>query len=254
MLPCAARLGIVIEQDRAGLATRMDGWNEASGPDTFHLMQMSRADSRSKPGSEERFTHRLEAFGDLVFGFSLSLLATRLDVPESQADVFAPTRWGTFIITFGMICAIWLAHYRIFRHRFVARPADVIVNFVFLFGIAVLPYAVQTFLRFNTGLNSIILYLGDFALILGALATLRWSALRQRRNDDDVDARVREWRATVRQTILVITIVFFLAAANTGLIPTEKFFSVLPAAIVVITLVVRSTVRRLPRFLDSERS
>jgi uncharacterized membrane protein len=128
------------------------------------------------------------------------------------------------------------------------------VNFVFLFGIAVLPYAVQTFLRFNTGLNPIILYLGDFALILGALAALRASALRQRRNDEDVDARVREWRGTVRQSIIVITIVLFLIAANAALIPTEKFFSLLPAAIVVITLVVRSTVRRLPRFLDSERS
>jgi hypothetical protein len=83
---------------------------------------------------------------------------------------------------------------------------------------------------------------------------LRGSALRQRRNDEDVAARVREWRGTVRQTIIVITIVLFLMAANAGLIPTEKFFSLLPAAIVVITLVVRSTVRRLPRFLDSGRS
>jgi uncharacterized membrane protein len=217
-------------------------------------MQTPTADSRSKPESEQRFTYRLEAFSDLVFGFSLSLLATRLDIPESQADIFAPTRWATFIITFGMICAIWLAHYRIFRHRFIARPADVIVNFVFLFGIAVLPYAVQTFLRFNNGFNSIVLYLGDFALILSALAALRGSALWQRRNDEDVDARVREWRGTVRQTILVLMIVLFLTAANAGIIPTEKFFPLLPAAIVVITLVVRSTVRRLPRFLDSERS
>src|SRR5205085_10437196 len=217
-------------------------------------MQMSPADSRSKPESEERFTHRLEAFSDLVFGFSLSLLATRLDIPETQAEVFAPTRWATFIITFGMLCASWLAHYRIFRHRFVARPADVIVNFVFLLGIAVLPYAVQTFLRFSDGLNAIILYLGDFALILGALATLRWSALRQRRNDDDVKARVREWRGIVRQSILVAVIVAFLLAAKARLIPTAKFFSLLPAAIVVITLVVRSTVRRLPRFLESERA
>lgn len=216
-------------------------------------MQMSAADSRSKPESGERFTHRLEAFSDLVFGFSLSLLATRLDIPENQADVFAPTRWATFIVTFGMICAIWLAHYRIFRHRFIARPADVIVNFIFLFGIAVLPYAVQTFLRFGSGLNSIILYLGDFALVLGALASLRWSALRQRRNDDDVEARVREWRGTLRQYVIVATIILFLVAANAGVIQTEKFFSLLPAAIVGITLVVRATVHRLPRFLDSQR-
>ena len=71
--------------------------------------------------SGERFTHRLEAFSDLVFGFSLSLLATRLDIPAKVEEVFEATRWGTFIITFASICAIWLAHYRIFRHRFVAR-------------------------------------------------------------------------------------------------------------------------------------
>jgi uncharacterized membrane protein len=129
---------------------------------------------------------------------------------------------------------------------------DVVVNFVFLFGIAVLPYAVQTFLRFNTGLNAIILYLGDFALILGALATLRWSALRQRRNDDDVEARVREWRGTIRQYVIVAIIILFLVAVDAGLIPTEKFFSLIPPAIVVVTLLVRTTVHRLPRFLDSE--
>jgi uncharacterized membrane protein len=224
-----------------------------AGAFNIELMQTFPAESRSKPESGERFTHRLEAFSDLVFGFSLSLLATRLDIPESQAEVFAPTRWATFIVTFGMICAIWLAHYRIFRHRFIARPADVVVNFVFLFGIAVLPYSVQTFLRFSSGLNAIILYLGDFALILGALATLRGSALRQRRHDDDIEARTREWRGTLRQSIIVGVIILFLAAANAGLIPTEKFFSLLPLAIVVITLIVRATVRRLPRFLDSER-
>jgi uncharacterized membrane protein len=202
----------------------------------------------------ERFTHRLEAFSDLVFGFSLSLLATRLDIPANMSEVFEPTRWATFIVTFGMICAIWLAHYRIFRHRFIARTPDVIVNFVFLFGIAVLPYAVQTFLRFQTGRNSIILYLGDFALILTALATLRWSALRQRRNDDDTDVRLREWRGTVRQYIIVAIIIIFLIAMNAGLIPADKFFSLLPVALLVVTLVIRVAVRRLPGFLVSPSS
>src|SRR6476620_8016020 len=113
----------------------------------------------------ERFTHRLEAFSDLVFGFSLSLLATRLEIPASSAEVFDATRWGTFIITFGMICAIWLAHYRIFRRRFIAQTMDVIVNFVFLLGIAILPYAVQTLLRLPSAREANTLYFGDFALI-----------------------------------------------------------------------------------------
>src|SRR3954464_9950690 len=130
----------------------------------------------ASPFFGERFTHRLEAFSDLVFGFSLSLLATRLDLPGKVEEIFEATRWGTFLITFGMICVIWLAHYRIFRHRFVARAPDVVVNFVFLFGIAILPYTVQTVLRFGSG-DALLLYFGDFGLVFTALATLRWRAL-----------------------------------------------------------------------------
>ena len=197
----------------------------------------------------ERFTHRLEAFSDLVFGFSLSLLATRLDVPADVAEIFGPTRWGTFILTFGTICALWLAHYRIFRRRFVARTPDVIVNFIFLFGIAVLPYAVQTFLRFPGGRNAIVLYFGDFALILAALATLRLSSLRQRRNDDDTDARYREWRGTVRQYVNVLLIVGFLLAMSANAIAKDDLLPLVPAGFLIVTLLTRFGVRRLPEFL-----
>ncbi len=202
----------------------------------------------------ERFTLRLEAFSDLVFGFSLSLLATRLDVPADAAQVFDPTRWGTFIITFGMICAIWLSHYRIFRHHFVANIVDVIINFIFLLGIAVLPYAVQTFLRFSNAPNVIVLYLGDFALIIAALATLRWRALRQRRDDPDAEVRLREWRGTVRQYILVAVVIGFLVARRAQVIPAEKLIAILSGALIVVTAGTRAAVRRLPRFLDASRS
>ena len=216
---------------------------------------VSRDQSRAaSPIYGERFTQRLEAFSDLVFGFSLSLLATRLDVPANPAEVFETTRWATFILTFGMICAIWLSHYRIFRHHFVARTPDVIVNFIFLLGIAVFPYAVQTFLRFSPARNVIVLYLGDFALIFTALATLRWRALRQRRDDPDAGVRLREWRGTVRQYILVLVIVGFIVAMNAQLVPAGKFFSFFPAALVIVTLGTRLSVRRLPRFLDATGS
>lgn len=202
----------------------------------------------------ERFTHRLEAFSDLVFGFSLSLLATRLDVPANIAEVFEKTRWGTFIVTFGMICAIWLAHYRIFRHHFVARTPDVIINFIFLFGIAVLPYAVQTFLRFGSGRSAVILYFGDFALVFASLATLRWRALRQRRHDQDREIRLREWRGTVRQYLIVLIIVAYLIAIKAGAVRDEKVFALFPAVLIFVTLATRFAVRRLPGFLDSGAS
>jgi uncharacterized membrane protein len=225
--------------------------NNARIADAFmmDLTQTPPPDSRDKSDRGERFTRRLEAFSDLVFGFSLSLLATRLDVPQSQADIFEATRWGTFAITFGMICAIWLTHYRIFRHRFVAGPADVVVNFIFLFGIAVLPYAVQTFLRFEDGRNSTILYFSDFTLIFAALAALRFSALRQRRGDADAEVRLREWRGTVRQFTIVVAIVGALIALNAGVIPKGKILQLGAAAIIAATLITRLVVQRLPKFL-----
>jgi hypothetical protein len=124
------------------------------------------------------------------------------------------------------------------------------VNFVFLFGIAVLPYGVQTFLRFPAGRDALILYFGDFALIFTALATLRWSALRQRRGDDDIEVRLREWRGTIRQYVIVLIIVGFLLAMSVGVVPKERFFSVVPAALIVVTLLTRVAVRRLPKFLQ----
>lgn len=198
----------------------------------------------------ERFTHRLEAFSDLVFGFSLSLLATRLDMPTDVSQIFEPTRWGTFIITFAVICNFWLLHYKIFRHHFVPQIPDVIVNFIFLFGIAVLPYALQTYLRFARGRDAIMLYFGDFALVFATLATLRWSALVQRRGDADRELRLREWRATVRQYTIVLVIVGSLIAMGVGAIPLEKFYSAAAAALVVVSLVTRFAVRQLPQFLQ----
>lgn len=199
----------------------------------------------------ERFTSRLEAFSDLVFGFSLSLLATRLDVPSEEAEIFNAARWATFIISFGMICTIWLAHYRVFRHRFVARTFEVVVNFIFLLGIAVLPYVVQTFLRFQSNRQSLLLYLGDFTLIFAALATLRLSALRQRRGEADAGTRLREWRGTVRQYTITFIALILIVGVAAGVIRTEKLFSLLPAGIAAVALVTRLTVRRLPKFLDS---
>jgi uncharacterized membrane protein len=147
-------------------------------------------------GSRERFTVRLEAFSDLVFGFSLSLLATRLDVPARVEDIFDSTRWLAIIGTFGFVCRFWLEHCRIFRHHFVARTFDAIVNFVFLFAIAVLPYALQTFLRYKSYLASFTLYVGDFSLIL---SLLRVRSLQQRRGDSDVAERLRDWRRSLMQ-------------------------------------------------------
>lgn len=202
--------------------------------------------------NRERFTSRLEAFSDLVFGFSLSLLATRLDVPAKVTDIFDSTRWLALILTFALVCRFWLEHYRVFRHEFVAEMLDAVVNFAFLFAIAVLPYAVQTFLRFQAG-PAFALYVGDFSLILITLSILRVRSLRQRRDDPDLADRLHGWRRSLTQ--------FFIALLMTGmLIPLSRKSGTLPSALADLDwyilggfagvfLLARLGVRRLPAFL-----
>ena len=198
----------------------------------------------------ERFTHRLEAFSDLVFGFSLSLLATRLDIPADPSQIFEPKRWVTFIITFAVICSFWLAHYKIFRHHFVPQIPDVFVNFIFLLGIAVLPYALQTYLRFAGAHDALLLYFGDCTLVFAALATLRLRALLQRRGDSDPELRLREWRSTVRQYAIALVVGGCLIALGLGAILTDRFLTTGAGVFFAVMLVSRFTVKRLPRFLQ----
>jgi uncharacterized membrane protein len=206
---------------------------------------------------DERLTSRLEAFGDLVFGFSLSLIALRLDVPSRVEEIFDPTRWSTVIFTFALICRFWLEHYRIFRHHFVVRTSEMVVNFMFLFGIAILPYAVQTFLRFERLLLPFSLYLGDLILVVATLSFLRVRGLRQRCADaDDEEGRLRDWRRSVAQLAGAAMAACLLVAMHR---PGADFqndlrlfgrYAIL--GIVVFVLLVWRAVRRLPAFLRQE--
>lgn len=203
--------------------------------------------------TEERFTARLEAFSDLVFGFSLSLLATRLDVPTRVEDLFEPTRWFAIIGTFGLVCRFWLEHYRVFRHRFVAGTFDAVVNFIFLFAVAILPYAVQAFVRFGSSFAPFALYLGTFSLILGTLSILRLRGLQQRRDDPDLKGRLREWRRSVVQILLALAMVLAVLALwwhggtlQAGLSDLDKYLLAGFGAVIVLS---RLLVRRLPAAL-----
>ena len=203
------------------------------------------------PG-EVRLTSRLEAFSDLVFGFSLSLLATRLDVPAHAEDVFSPGRWLPVIVTFALICRFWLEHYRIFRHNFVVGSFDMVVNFIFLFAIAVLPYAVQTFLRFQLLLEPFSLYLGDLCLVLATLSTLRVRGLRQRRQDANDTTRVSDWRRSVMQFGIVaacFAFLIYLQRANANLRADMRAFGFYGMPIIVVLAILARRIQQLPSFL-----
>ena len=127
---------------------------------------MAGADS---PEDRQRFTRRLEAFSDIVFGFALAQSAVALEVPKNAGDVAAHlTELIYFGATFVLIFMFWMMHYRIFHYVFAARTLDVALNFLLLGVVALLPYALRVYIRFpESALGG-----AAYALALGAGFTL----------------------------------------------------------------------------------
>jgi hypothetical protein len=124
---------------------------------------------------------------------------------------------------------------------------------VFLFGIAILPYAVQTFLRFQLQLMPFTLYVGDLVVVLTTLSFLRVRSLMQRRDDSDERGRLLDWRRSVAQFAGAAGAVLLLLALHRpgGDFRNDlrHFGSYAIFGIVVLVILIRRSIRRLPAFL-----
>ncbi len=99
-------------------------------------------------GDEERFIHRLEAFSDIVIGFSLAQLGATLIVPGHAAELVSNPSWiFSFAWTFALVCLMWWSHNSIFRSAFAATRWTIPLNFVLLATIVLLVFFAQVFSR-----------------------------------------------------------------------------------------------------------
>lgn len=146
--------------------------------------------------SDQRLIHRLEAFSDVVIGFSLAQLALSLTIPKNGAAGLLenPAPLVAFVITFALVCGMWWAHHRLFVHYFVPIPPMVILNFVTLAGVSFAVYSVQLMLHEGpprvpghsaiAGHGSIdfAFYLWSLAVVYGLLAVQFFYGWNARRN------------------------------------------------------------------------
>lgn len=134
---------------------------------------------------DERLTHRLEAFSDVVIGFSLAQMSVNLVIPRHASEVFTHTAaLAAFAWTFFLVAAFWWSHRRLFDGYFVPTPFTVTLNFVALAVLVWLVYEVQVFVRFGdtteraTAAIPYVLTYSVLYLLLGALFALcvrmRW--------------------------------------------------------------------------------
>lgn len=96
--------------------------------------------------TDELLLDRLQAFSDVVIGFSIALLGLSLHVPASLAAIgsHAP-ELGVFLVGFALIALVWWFHNRLFAHYFVANSLSIVLNFAMLAAVVVLVYVIEAF-------------------------------------------------------------------------------------------------------------
>lgn len=196
---------------------------------------------------DERVIHRLEAFSDIVIGFSLAQLGLNLAVPAHASDLFThPVPIIALVITFSLVCRLWWSHHRLFTHFFVPNRVSIALNFVTLGVLIFAIYTVQLFVHSfmsTVDKGALILYLASFGLLfllLSAQYLYGWS-LRHSALPPNVAQHGLSNGAA--QAVVGIAMVAGAAIGMAfGLQP--RGFGVLAIAIVLITRVTRFAVNR----------
>jgi len=90
------------------------------------------------PGTEfrprSREVSRIEAFSDVVFGFSLTLLVVSLEVPRTFTDLLGAMRgFVPFAVCFAVFAQVWWLHHNFFRRYGLDDIVTATLNFVLLF-------------------------------------------------------------------------------------------------------------------------
>ena len=157
--------------------------------------------------SEKEVVHRLEAFSDIVIGFSLAQLALSLTIPRHAIDLFSLQGGARSLIalavTFVLVCGIWWTHHRLFRRVFVPTPLSILANFAALGGIIFLAYSMQVLVR--VGLSDRVayaMYSGSYAWILLLVAAMAWMGIRARGPHLTGAQRAESFRFAVRASII----------------------------------------------------
>ena len=184
-------------------------------------------------------TVRTEALSDGVFAIAATLLVLNLEVPSVPRDLadrelsraiaaLAPSA-VSYVLSFLVILAFWMAHRAIFRHVVhVDRPLSWL-NGLFLMVVAFLPFSTGLFDRYPDETLAIAVYAGSLALARLMLTAVWWYASARRGLLSDKvpseHARFHRLRG------LVVSLVFALSIG-------VAYFNVTAAAVVWVALFV----------------
>jgi hypothetical protein len=160
-----------------------------------------------------RFTRRLEGFSDIVFGFALAQSAFALEIPKTLDGVYAKSGdLFFFAVTFAVIAAFWIMHYRVFHYAFAGGRIDVILNFVLLAAVALLPYVLRLYIQFPDSVIGSAAYAAELGVGFSLLAALEIRGLRalgpSMAPKPLLTIRRASWRHAVAGGVFLLSLVF----------------------------------------------
>jgi uncharacterized membrane protein len=132
----------------------------------------------------DKETGRVEAFSDGIFAFAITLLVLELRVPHGLSDGAAlckalldewPSYFG-YLTSFVTIGIMWMNHHRMFNLIHKSDDGLMLVNLVFLLGIAFVPFptsVVADYLDTSAARVAAAFYSGTY-VVIAILFNLLW--------------------------------------------------------------------------------
>lgn len=118
--------------------------------------------------SEERTIQRLEAFSDIVIGFSLAQLGASSVLNKAMS--LDATGLLTFSASFAIVCSLWYFHHRLFQNFFVPKGLPIVLNFAWLAIVVLLVFvSVHSSENGFDNRNLTLLYFELYAIAYGIL-------------------------------------------------------------------------------------
>lgn len=173
---------------------------------------------------------RIIFFSDAVMAIAITLLAINLRIPDIPASqeaqqlphelaLMAP-RLFSFMLSFMVIGIYWISHHRNFGYICRYDATLLVLNLLFLFCIALLPFATDTLGRYGDLPLPNVVYTLTAAGVGIAMSVMWYYAAHNRRLvDADMDVKLVHsmmWRVPVASLIFLASIP--LAYVNVGLI------------------------------------
>ncbi len=161
--------------------------------------------------SEQHFTRRLEAFSDVVIGFSLAQLGAALVVsPHNLQLLLTPLGMLNFLLPFAIVCSAWFFHHRLFSQLFVPKTWPVVLNFLWLASLVMVVFAAEAYTKLES-LTSMRFYFGCYAVVYGLLTVQYLIALKYASARQAPAARLRAVRGAAFMGLWTLPCLFALA-------------------------------------------